>query len=162
MALQRVRSINVWRGIYGATVAGMLASMIPLVIPLGLLIIGHDTTREFGYDLRVEPWRLSDAMVAITVFFAYAGWASYAPERAFRFTHGLARIFLLSACAWLIAWLGGLAPVRYKSLSDFEYYSRVVAFILGPPVVATVAMTWMRARAVSQKHAESVAGSNGR
>jgi hypothetical protein len=161
VAQQLLRSINVWRGICGATVAGMAASVIPLVIPLMLLTIGHDTTRELGYDLRAEPWRLADAMVASAAFFACAGWVTYAPAGAFRFIQGLAVIFLFSVGVWVVTSLCGLAPVHYKSIPDVEYYPRLAAFILAPPVVATVVITWMRARVVSQQHAEPSDGADG-
>jgi hypothetical protein len=141
------RRLNVRRGLGAAALAALGAAVLVVALPLGFWFIGWDV-----YDLGDDLGRLLLPVVGFAVLCACAGWATAAPAGQHSFARSLVTVVLLTAFVWRLADVFGVAPVRYKSLTDSEWYQQSVPFIVVPPVVVAAGLTVLRVRRV--RHCE--------
>ena len=119
-------SLNLPRGLLATILCGLLGPLAAMSLALGFIVckwlVAGAAENDLQYDLKYLPETMIYPLVGCAAVFACAGWATFAPAVAGRFTKSLAIIFSVSVSLWFIIGVLELTPRRVRSVEHPVFY----------------------------------------
>jgi hypothetical protein len=141
----QTKSLNLGRGVIGATVSAVAAvggvALLWFLFLACKWVVTGATRLDREYDLRDAYERLPYPALGCAVLAACAGWEAYAPRASRPFAWTFAIVTMSSLSIWFVAKMFELTPRRYKSLEHPFLYPSEAALMIGAPFAVTVALT---------------------
>ena len=144
--------LNVSRGLRGSLLCALVGAVAPLVMVSAFLVFNWIVfgVSEWDRHYDIQQWKhqMLGVIIGVSVVFACAGWAKFAPMGTYRFARSLAFVFLVSVPLWFVLGMArdllDLNPRKPKKLDEPKFYPSELLMMIGPPIVAATILTTIR------------------